>query len=144
MITCNRRLLPILLLTLIPIFILLRSNFHERTQGIKEEAENEKAHQSNATTFDHVGLLDETSEGAPKLLQVSMQFNGQFSLLYERGLRSHIKYGEKWGYPTHFLRQDIVGHGDVGEGMFNKLLYLLTVMINEHTKPYGKRAEWIV
>ena len=73
-----------------------------------------------------------------------MQFGGNFDLYYERGLRTHIENGEKWGYPTHYLRHDIVGRGEVAEGVYDKLLYLLTIMVNEMTKPYGKRAEWLV
>ena len=143
MITHNRRLLLLLLFCLIPLAIIFRSNLSGQYGKGTAQSDAARAHQSNATSFDHTGILDESLEGAPKILQVSMQFNGQFNILYERGLRSHVTYGEKWGYPTHFLRHDIVGSGDAGEGMYNKLLYLLTIMVNEQTKPYGKRAEWI-
>lgn len=98
----------------------------------------------NATSFEHDGTFDELSEGAPRVACVSMQFGGNFNLMTERGLRTHIGNGEKWGYPTHYLRQDIVGRGELEKGVYDKLLYLLTVMVNEMTKPFGKRAEWIV
>ena len=149
MISQIRRLLTLLLLCVISI-TLLRSGLRHRVQDHHkyaaqhaQEPEKRVEHQSNATSFQHAGVLDEPWEGAPRLLQVSAQYGSKMDLLYERGLRSHVKYGERWGYPTHFLRQDIIGKGDFGDGMFNKLLYLQTIIVTELTKPFGKRAEWI-
>ena len=144
MITQNRKYISLLLIALVPLALIFRQSFPERLQPRKHDKEQKPLnHQSNASSFEHPGVLDDTLEGAPKMSQVSMQYGGQFDITYERALRTHVRYGEKVGYPTHYLRQDLVGHGDAGEGMFNKLLYLLTIMVNEHTKPYGKRSEWI-
>ena len=99
---------------------------------------------SNASNFEYDGAHGETAEGAPRLAQASMQFGARFDLMSERGLRTHIKYGEKWGYPNHFLRKDLIGKGEIAEGMYNKLLHIQNIMLNEMTKPFGNRVEWIV
>lgn len=92
------------------------------------------------------GVFDDTAEGAAKVSQVSMQFGDHFDAFYERALRTHLKHGTKWGYPTHFLRQDIIGKqkDSQGESVYSKLLYLQTIMVNEMIKPFGKRSEWLV
>lgn len=92
------------------------------------------------------GVFDDTSEGAAIISQVSMQFGDHFDVVSERALRTHIEHGQKWGYPTHYLRQDIIGqHEDSqSESVYNKLLYLQTIMVNEMIKPFGRRSEWLV
>lgn len=149
MLTQIRRFVFVALLILIS-FTLLRSRLRQRIQAHHkyaaqnaQEPEKVVTHHANASTFEHFGTLDEEWEGAPRLIQVSAQYGSKMDLLYERGLRSHVKYGEKWGYPTHYLRQDIIGKGDFGDGMFNKLLFLQTIMVTELIKPFGKRAEWL-
>ena len=150
MIAASPTQLLLILLFLISWAFFIRDNLPQRHRAPTETSKtvNEWSevvlHRNNASSFEHDGVFDETAEGAPRLAQVSMQFGAKSDLMYERGLRTHIENGEKWGYPTHFLRQDIVGKGDAGEGMYDKPLYLLTIMVNEMTKPFGKRAEWIV
>ena len=152
MIVASPRYLSFLLLLFIPLIFVFRSDvsqkFYIPKDGETEEQasalEADRLHNSNASSHQHLGVFDETHEGAPKIVQVSMQFGGNFDLMYEKGLRTHLAMGDKWGYPTHFLRNDIVGHGDFGIGIYDKLLYMLAIMINEMTKDFGKRAEWIV
>ena len=149
MIVSSPRHLSLLLLFLIPLIIFFRGDLSRRFQSTQvtktvSEWSQSVLHRSNASSFEHDGVFDDTAEGAPRLAQVSMQYGDKFDLMYERGLRTHIENGEKWGYPTHYLRFDIVGKGEVAEGVYDKLLYLLTIMVNEMTKPFGKRAEWIV
>ena len=148
MIASPKHLSPLLLL-LIPLILLFRGDLSQRFQSSHvtktvSEWSQSVLYRNNASSFEHDGVLDDTAEGAPRLAQVSMQYGDNFDLMYERGLRTHIENGEKWGYPTHYLRHDIVGQGNVAEGVYDKLLYLLTIMVNEMTKPFGKRAEWIV
>ena len=149
MLTTSPKYLSLLLLCFIPLVIYFRGNISERYnqhRASKTVSEWAQAvlHKNNASSFEHDGVFDDTAEGAPRITQVSMQFGESFDLIYEKGLRTHIQNGEKWGYPTHYLRHDIVGKGEVAEGVYDKLLYLQTIMVNEMTKPFGKRAEWLV
>jgi len=135
-------------LCFIPPILYFRGDVSQRFQQSKTQIHNSQwannvLHKHNASSFEHKGVFDETAEGAPRIIQVSMQFGGGFDPLYERGLRTFIDYGEKWGYPTHYLRNDIAGKGDIAVGVYDKLLYLLAVMIKEMTKPFGKRGGWI-
>jgi len=79
--------------------------------------------------------------------------NGPEHDVYERALKLHLAHGERWGYTTHVLRQDIVGDAEENgrnikghwkSGVFKKPLYLLSVVINELAKPADERAEWIM
>jgi hypothetical protein len=61
-------------------------------------------------------LFDVKLEGGPRIRQATMLFGtsrdrGQ-NVMYERATKTHLKHAERWGYPTHILRQDIVGKGD--------------------------------
>ncbi|KAG8534394.1 uncharacterized protein KY384_001239 [Bacidia gigantensis] len=151
-VTSSPRYLFLPLLLFIPLILLFRSDVSQRfsiprKQETEQQGGDLKAdhlYNSNASNFQHQGVFDENHEGAPQIVQVSMQFGGNFDLMYEKGLRTHLAHGDKWGYPTHFLRNDIVGHGDFGVGIYDKVLYLLAIMVNEMTKDFGKRAEWIV
>lgn len=72
--------------------------------------------------------------------------------MYEHALKGHLAHGERFGYETHVLREDIVGTGENGRdtdgrwkaGVFKKPLCLLSLIINELAKPEEQRAEWIV
>ena len=33
------------------------------------------------------------------------------NMAYERSMTTHLKHAEKWGYPSHVLREDIIGQG---------------------------------
>ena len=97
------------------------------------------------TALDVAGkVFDDTLEGGPRIRQASMVFGGRESPVYERSLRTHIEHGKEFGYPTHFLRQDVIGDGEWVKLLFDKILYLQSLIINEMAKPYGKRSEWIV
>jgi hypothetical protein len=97
------------------------------------------------TSLDFSGkVFDDTLEGGPRIRQASMVFGGRESAVYERSLKTHIEHGEMHGYPTHFLRQDVIGEGEWVKLLFDKILYLQSLIIHEMTKPYGKRSEWVV
>ena len=84
--------------------------------------------------------LNEGTNSGPRIRQATMIFDaGAFDSVYERAVDSHLKHGELWNIPTHVLRRDIVDRG-----YFNKPAFLLGLIITELTKPYDKRAEWIV
>ena len=79
-------------------------------------------------------------EGGPRIRQASMIYSSNdYNAVYERAVASHIRHGDRWGVPTHVLRHDIVE-----AGFFNKPAYLLGLVIEELSKPYGQRADWIV
>lgn len=85
-------------------------------------------------------LTDDLDEGGPRVRQTTMLYEtGNFNAIYERSVDTHIRHGEKWGFPTHVLRRDVIE-----AGFFNKPAYILGLMIEEMAKPYGKRAGWIV
>ena len=72
-----------------------------------------------------------------RVAKVSMLY-GETNHMYERALQSHERHGKRWGYPMHILRQDIA------VGFWNKPSYLLSLVINELTKPAGERMEWLM
>lgn len=67
---------------------------------------------------DQHDIFDSTLEGGARIRQACMLFGSDdtahqmgANVVYERSVRTHLKHGEKWGYPSHILRQDIIGHG---------------------------------
>ena len=88
-----------------------------------------------------------------KIHQVTLISDGEGSEhnMYERALKGHLAYGERFGYETHVLREDVVGavkdrkddNGRWQADMFNKPLDVLSLLTNELAKPVGGRAEWI-
>ena len=82
----------------------------------------------------------EVHEGGPRIRQASMIYaSSEYNAVYERAIASHIRHGKRWNNPTHILRHDIVE-----AGFFNKPAFLLGLIIEEMTKPYGQRSDWIV
>ena len=54
-------------------------------------------------------------EDGPRIRQASMLFGGGEKgedAVYERAMKTHLIHGERWGYPSHILRKDLVGKGD--------------------------------
>ena len=139
---------PILLLTCIIFFgfsphvwMTIRNTQRYGSTRLTTVQENRLQSQMNSKS-----LFDATSEGAPEIIQISMRFGDHYDSFYERAFRSHIEHGKKWGYPTHILRQDIIGKGpnEGDDGAYNKLLYMQYIMIQEMIKPFGARSEWLV
>jgi hypothetical protein len=64
--------------------------------------------------------------------------SGFEDVVYERALETHIKHAEKHGYPMY------VGRENAAEGMFNKIAYILHVMLQELYKPAEERIEWLL
>lgn len=57
--------------------------------------------------------------------------------MYERALETHVKHAEKHGYPFYMAREN------AADGMFNKIAYIMNVLMNELYKPAEERCEWI-
>ncbi len=63
-------------------------------------------------------IFDSTLEGGARIRQACMLFASDdtahqmgANVVYERSVRTHLKHAEKWGYPSHILREDIIGQG---------------------------------
>ncbi|KAF2103390.1 hypothetical protein NA57DRAFT_18268, partial [Rhizodiscina lignyota] len=56
---------------------------------------------------------------------------------YEKALQTHIDHAKKWGYPLYMAREN------AADGMFNKVAYIMTVLLNELYKPADERVEWL-
>ncbi|OCK78074.1 glycosyltransferase family 34 protein [Lepidopterella palustris CBS 459.81] len=58
--------------------------------------------------------------------------------IYERAIESHRRHNEIHGYEMHVLRRGVT------KGYWNKFAYLLSLVVNELSKPEDKRTEWIM
>ena len=79
-------------------------------------------------------------EAGPRVRQATTTLHDENDPVFERAIRTHIKHGEAWGYPTHVLRHPMLD----GDSRYNKIAYLQMLLLNEMAKPYGQRAGWIV
>jgi hypothetical protein len=57
--------------------------------------------------------------------------------LIKRAVAGHKRHNDKFGYEMHLLRQDMT------KGYWNKLGYLLDLIMQELQKDEEKRVEWI-
>lgn len=73
----------------------------------------------------------------PRFAKVAVA-SGFEDILYERALQTHIDHAEKWGYPLYMAREN------AADGMFNKVAYIMTVLLNELYKPAEERVEWLL
>jgi hypothetical protein len=64
--------------------------------------------------------------------------SGFEDVVYERALETHIKHAEKHGYPMY------VGRENAADGMFNKIAYILHILLQELYKPAEERIEWLL
>ncbi|KAI4855201.1 hypothetical protein E4T45_03364 [Aureobasidium sp. EXF-8846] len=71
-----------------------------------------------------------------RIAKVSMLYGD--NKLYERALESHIRHGERWGYPTYIKRQNEYC------GYWNKPTFMIQQVAQELAKPKHERAEWLM
>lgn len=83
-------------------------------------------------------LPDGALEGGPRVRQCTTILPGEDHPQFERALNTHLRHGDKWGYPTDVLRDFLVQNK-----YYNKPAYTIYLIYNELTKPRGMRAEWI-
>lgn len=88
------------------------------------------------TTYEQIS----PDEGGSRIRQATTTLHDGYDSVFERAVKSHIKHGEAWGYPTNVLRHSMLD----GNSQFNKLSYLQMLLLTEMAKPYGQRAGWIV
>lgn len=73
----------------------------------------------------------------PRFAKIAVA-SGFEDVLYEKALQTHIDHAEKWGYPLYMARET------AADGMFNKVAYIMTVLLNELYKPAEERVEWLL
>lgn len=84
---------------------------------------------------DHADQDEPTKEFAT-IAKVSMLY-GDPNPVYERALQSHIEHGRRHGYPIKVLRQKLLGR------LWTKPAYLLSIVLDELSKPVEQRIKWI-
>lgn len=73
--------------------------------------------------------------GRPDVAKVSMLYGE--NELYMRALDTHVRHARRHGYPAYVLRKDLI------DGVWNKLLYLIYVMVAEMHKG-EEGARWVM
>lgn len=73
----------------------------------------------------------------PRFAKVTVA-SGFEDILYERALDTHILHAKRYGYPMYIAREN------VADGMFNKIAYILHVLLYELFMPADERVEWLL
>ena len=83
----------------------------------------------------HHPLEDALAINAPAVAVVSMLYGDND--YYIRAINTHLRHAERFGYPSYVLRREII------DGVWNKLAYMMHVMISEMEK--GEQgAKWLM
>lgn len=119
----------ILILCAIPIFVFILSVFHSPTtwgqsftniisKPSTPWSSTALAIEDTKGLADQDDIFDSSLEGGARIRQACMLFSSEdtahhmgVNVVYERSVRTHLKHAEKWGYPSHIFRQDIIGKG---------------------------------
>ena len=64
--------------------------------------------------------------------------SGFEDILYERALDTHVQHALRHGYPMYMAREN------AADGMFNKIAYILDILLNELFKPADERVDWLL
>ena len=64
--------------------------------------------------------------------------SGFEDILYERALDTHVEHALRHGYPMYMAREN------AADGMFNKIAYILDILLNELFKPADERVDWLL
>jgi hypothetical protein len=85
-----------------------------------------------------IEIIPETnSTFKPRFAKIAVA-SGFEDILYERALDTHVQHAQKHGYPMYMAREN------AADGMFNKIAYILDVLLNELFKPAEERVEWLL
>jgi hypothetical protein len=85
-----------------------------------------------------IEIMPETnSTQTPRFAKIAVA-SGFEDILYERALDTHVQHAQKHGYPMYMAREN------AADGMFNKIAYILDVLLNELFKPAEDRVEWLL
>jgi hypothetical protein len=82
-------------------------------------------------------IPENNSAQKPRFAKIAVA-SGFEDILYERALETHFQHAAKHGYPMYMAREN------AAEGMFNKIAYILDVLLNELFKPAEDRVEWLL
>lgn len=74
----------------------------------------------------------------PTIAKVSMLYGANPKPAYVRALRSHRIHNERFNYGMFVLTEDAVG------GFWNKPIYLLSLIMQELSKPPAERLQWLM
>ncbi|KAF2104333.1 hypothetical protein NA57DRAFT_51166 [Rhizodiscina lignyota] len=89
-----------------------------------------------ATTTGSNGDAVSRNSSPHRISKVSMLFGKND--LYERALETHREHNEMHGYGMKVLREQLT------DGYWNKLLYILSLLVEELAKPPTRRIEWFM
>jgi len=82
-------------------------------------------------------IPENNSAQKPRFAKIAVA-SGFEDILYERALDTHFAHAKKHGYPMYMAREN------AAEGMFNKIAYIMDVLLNELFKPAEDRVEWLL
>lgn len=81
-------------------------------------------------------LPKSTVGGTPRIAKVTLA-SGIEDLAYERALDTHRDHARIHGYPMY------IGRESAWPGAYNKIAYLMSILLNELFKPPEDRVEWL-
>ncbi|KAI9806044.1 MAG: hypothetical protein M1833_004451 [Piccolia ochrophora] len=77
-------------------------------------------------------------DSQPTIGKVTILFGGDVNPTYERALSTHETHNRKHNYPMHVLR-----HGILND-VWTKPAYILSLLLQELTKPESERLKWLL
>ena len=95
--------------------------------------------QNKAPALYYAPLSSNMLEKGHRVRQCTIILPGADHAHYERALKTHVRHGKRWGYPTHVLRNFLVENK-----FYNKPAYTIYLILDELAKPPDERAEWIL
>jgi hypothetical protein len=119
--------------------------FHESTTlrpylskavGLKPSPFPQTTQDAISLTYDPrpFGIIANSSS-LPVVAKVSMLYGD--NEYYTRAIETHIRHAKRHGYPAYVLRQELI------TGVWNKLLYLIDVMVQELRRG-DQGVKWIM
>lgn len=94
--------------------------------------------QRTPSPFRAFGAL-QTHRGTPSIGKISMLWGKQAEQdVYRRALQTHQAHAERHGYSLHVLQESVAHH------YWNKLYWILTVLVDELSKPEAERVGWMM
>jgi len=107
---------------------------HPIDSAVKGGANGNQTIPPGGGTLEFFPQLNRT--GPPRFAKIAVA-SGFEDILYEKALQTHFDHAEKHGYPMYMAREQ------AADGMFNKIAYIMTVLLNELYKPADERVEWL-
>lgn len=107
-----------------------------------------KAHDADTTEINRTlpvrnstsAFVPDTSRDAAKKTRFAKVTvaSGFEDILYERALDTHVQHAIRHGYPMYMARENAANWA------FNKIAYILDILLNELFKPADERVEWLL